>query len=86
MAHIPMETVEFLWEELGSNKSWNALHLRLRDHQSPERMHDKQIDDNTIYTLLWEVRNLEMADEAFPETPEQFFEFINERVKDQGFQ
>jgi len=86
MAHIPMETVEYLWEELGSNKSWNALHQHLKDHQPPERMYGRPIDEDTIYTLLWEIKNLEIGDEPFPETPEQFFDLINARVKNQGFQ
>lgn len=84
MADIPMEVIQLLWDELGENKSWNALHLRLKDHQTPEVLQDRGIDENTIYTLLWEVGTLERSDEPFPDSSEQLYEFLNQRTSNQG--
>ena len=86
MAHIPMEDIQLLWDKLGGNKSWSGLHLRLKEQQAPENIHDKSIDDDTAYSLLWEVRNLEGSEEPFPDTPELLYEFLNRRVSNQGFQ
>jgi hypothetical protein len=84
MAFIPMEDIQLLWDEMGGNKSWSSLRLRLSDLQSEERIHEDRFDENTVYTLLWEVGTLERSDAPFPDTPEQLHEFLNQRVDNQG--
>lgn len=76
MAHIPMDDVQTLWNEI-QDKSWSGLHQVLEQHRGKTN----GISDNLIQMMIPETEELEKRGEPFPDSPEKLSEVLNENLE-----
>ncbi len=74
MAHLPMDDVKELWQEMGGSKSWDSLNSTLKSHRNKSR----GIDDNMVDRLIEISGN--MKGKQFPDSPEKLSKELNQRV------
>ncbi len=76
MAHIPMDDINELWQDMPS-KSWSGFHQTLEEHKGKT----DGISDNLINMMLPVAENMDQSGQAFPGSPEELYDVLNERVE-----